>query len=189
MDEALNKDELNPRYLNTVRNAILVAEAVEWPEELQDEATDFVEAAARLETALVDENVESAAEEASEVHDTQHVLSHAVFAYLAGEGDDHGDHAGNREVSSTDIPEDAISFDLQISEQGGAVGGASTFRVKRGDTVAFKLQSATSGSLHLHGHDLEWELGEGDEVVVSFTADSTGRFPLEVHPSGEEIPS
>lgn len=186
MDEALNEGELNPRYLDTVRNTILVAKAVEWPEELQGEATDFIEAAAKLETALADENVESAAEEASEVHDNQHVLSHAVFAYLAGEGDHHGGHAESTEATSSEIPQDAMSFDLQISEQGGVVGGASTFKVKRGDTVAFNLESAASGSLHLHGHDLEWDLTGGEEVVVSFTADSTGRFPLEVHPSGEE---
>ena len=186
MDEALSEGELNPRYLDTVRNAIVVANALAWPEELQDEAANFVEAAEQLATALESEAVEDAAQVASQVHDEQHLLSQAIFARLAGEEGEHSSHAESTQTNSTEIPEDAVGFDLQLSEQGGAIGGASTFRVKKGDVVALRVESATAGSLHLHGYNSDWELSAGAAVIASFTADSTGRFPLEVHPSGNE---
>ena len=186
MDEALHAGELNPRYLNTVRNTIKTANAVVWPEGLKDQAAGFVEAAERLETALADEDVDAAAQAASEAHDAHHVLTHAIFAYLAGEESAHGGHAESTDTTSAQIPEDALRFDLQLNERGGVAGRPATFRVNRGDTVAFSIQSATAGSLHLHGYRVEAELQAGEETVVSFTADATGRFPMEVHPEGQE---
>lgn len=178
MDETLSTGELNPRYFNTVQSTILATKAVAWPSELQEEVGGFIEAATELEAALGSENVEAAAAAAAETHEQQHTLFQAVFAYLAsGEG--------TPEVSNeaAQVPADATKFALEIGENGGAVGGASTYKLRRGDVIALSIRSATPGSLHLHGYDRDWELRAEEEVVASFPAGATGRFPLEFHPT------
>jgi hypothetical protein len=186
MDETLHAGELNPRYLTTVRHAITTTSAVTWPVTLQEQATTFIEAAQRLEGALADEDIEAAAQAAAETHDAQHVLSSAIFAHLAGEEGAHGDHAHGAGTSAPQVPEDAVRVELQLNERGGVAGRPATFRVNSGNTVALIIQSAAEGSLHLHGYGVEVELHAGEEVVLAFTANSTGRFPLEVHPAGQD---
>lgn len=180
IDEALNAGESNPRYLNTVRNSIIVTNAVAWPEELRPEADAFLEAAKDLATALEAEDAEDAGQAASRTHDAQHLLSSEIFAYLAGTETESTDEA------TEGVPQGAVLLELQLNEQGGAVGGATTFRVRRGDAVALAVTSETSGNLHLHGYDEEMELRAGERSVVSFTANATGRYPVEVHPVGAD---
>ena len=190
MDEALQAGELDPRWLETVRTTLTAVNAVAWPDELREGVAAFTDAAVGLEAALQEEDLDAAAEAASEAHERQHDLSLAIFAHLAPH-DASGAHGnadggdGPDEEAQTEVPEDAERFVLEIGENGGAVGGAATYRVRRGDTVAFTLRSATPGGLDLHGYGLDWDLG-GDDVTAVFSADATGRFPLEFHPTGAD---
>jgi hypothetical protein len=183
MDKALNEGEVNPRYLQTVGNAIVVVRVVAWPQELQGAASGFVEAAEDLAAALEAEDVEGAAQAASAAHDTHHLLSSRIFAYLSGE---EADHEEGDESAETQVPPGAVRLELELNEQGGATGGAATMRVKRGATVALVVRSAVSGSLHLHGYDVELELRAGEASIASFAADTTGRYPMEVHAQGAD---
>lgn len=78
------------------------------------------------------------------------------------------------------------SFNIQIQD-GKPVGGTSTFRVKQDDTVTFNISSDTAGEVHLHGYDLEAELTPGEKETLSFTANATGRFLIEVEDTEVEI--
>lgn len=181
MDETLHRGELDPRYLEAVRTTLVAVEALPWPDALRGELSAFVAAGRELEAALQAEDVEAAAEAAAVAHGTQHALSHAIFARLSPAGAAPGGHGA---AGAQTVPEDARHFVLELRENGGAVGGAATYRVGRGDVVAFTLRSAAAGGLHLHGLDQEWELRAGEELVATFPAEAVGRFPLEFHPGG-----
>jgi hypothetical protein len=175
MDKALHQGDLDPRFLNTVREAATVVSALDWPEGLDAIAAEFLAAAGELASALEAEDVDSAAAAAAAVHDRQHELSHNIVAFI---GD--GQTAG----AETEIPEGAVRVLLELNQRGGAAGGAATTAVRRGDTVALTVRSAAAGDLHLHGYDLEWHLAPGDESTDVFEATAAGRFPLEFHPEG-----
>lgn len=185
MDEALHAGELDPRYLETVRITLMAINAFAWPEELREEATAFIGTARELEAALQEEEIEVAADAAAQAHERQHDLAQAIFAYLSPDDASGAPATPEEDAGASEIPEGALHFVLDIGENGGAVGGADTYRVRRGDIVALTLSSATPGGLHLHGFDHEWEL-EGEQITTSFPAEVTGRFPLEFHPTGTE---
>lgn len=184
IDEALNAGQVDPRYLNTVRESIVVTSAVDWPEELSQEVAGFLEAAKALATALEAEDAEAAAAEAaSQAHDTQQLLATEIFTYLSSKEQESTESASR---TAPEVPEGAVMLELRLNEQGEAVGGAATFRVGRGDEVALAVSSATSGTLDVHGYDRELELRASEQSVLVFTADATGRYPLEVHPTGAD---
>ena len=70
------------------------------------------------------------------------------------------------------------SFDLEISETGMRPEEVS---VREGDRVAMSIRSDSRIGLHVHGYDIEWEVGPGEPTGMSFEADLTGRFPMEDH--------
>ena len=78
------------------------------------------------------------------------------------------------------------SFNIQLRD-GKPAGGTTTFRVKQGDTVTFNITSNSAGEVHLHGYDLEAEMEPGKPVVISFTANATGRFLMEFEKTKVEI--
>jgi len=78
------------------------------------------------------------------------------------------------------------TFTIRI-EGGKPAGGSTTFRVKQGDTVVFSISSDTEGEVHLHGYDLEEEIAPGKTATLTFTANATGRFLIEVEETEAEL--
>jgi hypothetical protein len=207
MDEAIGAGLVNPRYISTVRDTRTVVGATQWPPELAAEASAFTSAAERLEESLAAQDVATASLAAADTHDTQHTLTHAIFGYLAVAGDvaaepasddyEPGiDQAAVQEPSGatpettppeTTVPETTApdtTFELQVGDDGGAKGGPATHVARRGDSVRLTIDSAASGSVHLHGYGLESDLAGGSETRLDFETEATGRFPLEFHPTG-----
>ena len=86
------------------------------------------------------------------------------------------------------LPEGAVVFELSIGEDGKPeAGGPQTFRMQRGDTVAFVISAGVTGTAHLHGYDLAWDLIPGQEHVFTFEATAVGRFPLEMEETGAPL--
>lgn len=70
------------------------------------------------------------------------------------------------------------TFDLAMR------GGTMTpdeIAVEEGDLVTFRIKSDHSLELHVHGYDLEGEVGPGKPARFSFDAAITGRFEIEDH--------
>src|SRR5215210_2728993 len=76
------------------------------------------------------------------------------------------------------------SFDIEIGEGGMRPDEVS---VREGDRVAMSVGSDRPFELHLHGYDLEREVGPGGTTGISFEADLTGRFPMEDHETKREL--
>jgi hypothetical protein len=74
----------------------------------------------------------------------------------------------------------ALTFDLKV-EQGAVPPNMQLIRVKQGDAVKLRWTSDRPIILHLHGYDIERKIVPGDVVEMIFTANATGRFPIEEH--------
>ena len=59
--------------------------------------------------------------------------------------------------------------------------------VGEGDRVKLLLTSDELVEVHLHGYDLEREIGPGVTTTLSFEADLTGRFEIKGHESEEVL--
>ena len=55
-----------------------------------------------------------------------------------------------------------------------------------GDTVAFRARADQPEEIHVHGYDIEKEIGP-DPVRISFKATITGIFEIEIHSTEEQI--
>ena len=77
---------------------------------------------------------------------------------------------------------ETVEFSLDIRDR-VLEGESSVFRVKNGDTVVFSITADEAGTLHLHGYNLEDELGTEGPTRMEFVADLEGRFAMALHPA------
>jgi plastocyanin len=79
---------------------------------------------------------------------------------------------------------------VRVRVRGGRpVGGVETIEVDRGDRARFTVTSDQPDEVHVHGYDLEREVGPDAPARFSFTADADGVFEVELHGSGAQIAS
>ena len=52
--------------------------------------------------------------------------------------------------------------------------------------MTMSIDADEHGTLHLHGYDIEIDLGPDETSTMEFTADATGRFNITFHPGEEE---
>jgi hypothetical protein len=73
-----------------------------------------------------------------------------------------------------------VTFDLEIVK-GKVSPSMRLIRVKQGDAVKLRWSSDQPMVVHLHGYDIEQKVEPGRVTEMSFTARTTGRFPIEEH--------
>ena len=66
-------------------------------------------------------------------------------------------------------------------------GKVSKIRVKQGETIAFTVTVDQPDEVHVHGYEIEKEVEPGKANKISFTADITGIFDIELHSTDEQI--
>jgi hypothetical protein len=88
---------------------------------------------------------------------------------------------------SADRPAERI---FEITIEGGKVAEEMRIiQVRQGDFVTLRWTADRRIKLHLHGYDLEKEVGPGSVTQFAFPAYASGRFPVMVHGvRGEELP-
>ena len=59
--------------------------------------------------------------------------------------------------------------------------------VEQGELVHFEARSAESDEVHVHGYDISKAIPAGEKVRVSFKADITGIFEIELERAGALI--
>lgn len=70
---------------------------------------------------------------------------------------------------------------LVVRVEGGApVGGVQRFDVEKGRQVVLVVRSDVSDHMHLHGYDLLEDVAPGQPARITFRANMTGRFDLEL---------
>ena len=83
----------------------------------------------------------------------------------------------------TGVPSDRT---IAVSIEGGKMSPAE-ISVNEGDRVKLRVSSDEPMELHLHGYDVEQEVGPGQKARLRFRADLTGRFEIEDHESEREL--
>ena len=78
-----------------------------------------------------------------------------------------------------------LTFNLEI-KNGALVGEDSTLEVKQDDKITIELTSDELVNYHLHGYDLEGDVGPDMPVTMEFDAYATGSFPLTIHISSAD---
>jgi len=74
-------------------------------------------------------------------------------------------------------------FAINIQDR-RVVGGVSTIRVQRGETVLLRWRTDEPVLVHVHGYDIEANLTPDSPNVVRFVAAVAGRFPITAHQFG-----
>ncbi len=75
------------------------------------------------------------------------------------------------------------TFTLNI-ERNAVAPELRTLRVRKDDVVNLEVKADRALLLHVHGLKLELTVSSGSPARASFTANATGRFPIEVHAAG-----
>ena len=66
-------------------------------------------------------------------------------------------------------------------------GRVTKLEATEGETVRFRVRSATNEEIHVHAYDITRDIPAGKTVNVAFKATITGIVEIEFHGSGEEI--
>ena len=70
-----------------------------------------------------------------------------------------------------------------VIKDGKVTDDQGTIKMVQGDNVTLHFSSDEIHHLHIHGYDIEVEVGLGSHAMVDFNATVTGRFPVEIHGS------
>lgn len=77
-------------------------------------------------------------------------------------------------------------FALRVAD-GRLASGPPALQVLLGTEVTLRIQSDRADELHVHGYDLALRFGAAEPSSLTFRADRSGRFELELHESGLEL--
>jgi hypothetical protein len=69
---------------------------------------------------------------------------------------------------------------VRVDGSGQPVGGVQRFEVEKDDRVVLVVRSQVSDHMHLHGYDFIADVAPGQPGSLTFRADMSGRFELEL---------
>ena len=77
---------------------------------------------------------------------------------------------------------------IEVNVVGGSpVGGVERAPVSLNDKVTLRVRSDAADDVHVHGYDLEFEVGPGKPGELVFDAKIPGVFEVELHDADREI--
>ena len=71
-------------------------------------------------------------------------------------------------------------FELRI-ENGEISNGSKPIQIQRDDSVEIDWSTDQRAIVHLHGYDILVTVDPGQTQKMTFVANATGRFPIELH--------
>jgi hypothetical protein len=76
---------------------------------------------------------------------------------------------------------------IVVDQNGKPVGGIAEISVSEGEEVRFKVESAVSDEVHMHGYDIGKDVKAGGSVTFDFPASLEGIFEAELESRKEQI--
>ena len=77
---------------------------------------------------------------------------------------------------------------IEVKVVGGRTeGGVQRAAVELNDTLVLRVTSDADDEVHVHGYDLEFEVGPARPGELTFEATIPGVFEVELHDAGREI--
>ncbi len=84
-------------------------------------------------------------------------------------------------------PSAAGSLFRVVVRSGGVEGGVQRFKVPLGEAVTLMVTSEVADTVHVHGYDIERQVGAGETIRLAFTAAIPGVFEVELEDAGLKI--
>lgn len=109
-----------------------------------------------------------------------------LFVFFEGEQDDApdvGNEAALETNSSRAIDTDDGMVPVIQVENGKPVGGQARLQFEQGERARFVVGGDRPEEVHVHGYDISAQLGPGRPAELSFPADLTGVFEVELERS------
>lgn len=85
---------------------------------------------------------------------------------------------------SPETQEAEITMDLSVVSR---TLNPESVEVKQGDEVTLRVTTDEPGDFHITGYEIEQEMNVDNVTEITFTADTAGRFNLELHPVMENM--
>ena len=70
---------------------------------------------------------------------------------------------------------------------GQPTGGIQRVTLSKGERVVLVVTSDVADEVHLHGYDLSADVAAGGSVEIPFTADTVGKFEVELEERGVQL--
>jgi heme/copper-type cytochrome/quinol oxidase subunit 2 len=126
------------------------------------------------------------------------VIAVVAVVVLSG-GDDDEQEAADTGAQSTATPTGTAAQDETATETPEPTptpkpkpplvtpGKVTKLRFEQGETVSFRVRSDVADHVHVHGYDLMKDVTPGRTITISFPAEITGIFEIELEDRGEQI--
>lgn len=88
--------------------------------------------------------------------------------------------------SVTEPPSPAF-IEVVLDYKSGVAFEPKSVRVEEGQKVVIKTTADITDEVHLHGYDISTDVKPGEVATLEFTADKTGRFPVELEKIKKDI--
>lgn len=103
-----------------------------------------------------------------------------------GDGGEGGHHPGHENHGNHGNGGGLLVPTIEVVN-GKPKDGVAELEFEQGDDIRFAVTSDSADEVHVHGYDVEAEVGPGDTAVLDFPADLEGVFEVELHHSGAQI--
>jgi acetone carboxylase gamma subunit len=121
IDVRLNEEGvIEPSDAGTVARVARLLPTVDWPESLAEDAATLTDLLTQLAAALTEDDVETAAPLATQVHEAQHDFSHAAEHWLGEASGEHGDEAAEGDDHAAGEEEDHGEEEEAPESSGGS---------------------------------------------------------------------
>ena len=92
----------------------------------------------------------------------------------------------NVNPNPTEPPPPSV-FEIIIDYKNANPVEPKSFRVEGGQKVVIKTTADVTDEVHLHGYDISVDVKPGEVATLDFTANKTGRFPIELEGIKKDI--
>jgi len=91
--------------------------------------------------------------------------------------------ATTTQATTTTVAKPKPSVPTISVKNGEPVGGVKKIEVSEGEQIRFRVTDDADSTVHLHGYDVEKDVGPGNPASFNVKATITGRFEVELHPA------
>ena len=87
----------------------------------------------------------------------------------------------------TTTPSTPDAREIEVEFENGEVKGPDRVEVARGETVRITVTADVVDEVHVHTYDLKADVGPNSPAVITFVADVSGVFEVELEERGVEL--